>query len=61
MRGSDEVAGSVLVVLIGAFLFASPFTFWWMRAGPPWWFTFLLWLGLIALVVWLGQRWWHEP
>jgi membrane protein implicated in regulation of membrane protease activity len=60
MRDGDRGVGSVLVLLIGLLLFASPFTAWWMRATPPWWLPFLLWLGLIGLSAWLGQRWRDE-
>ena len=40
----------VLLLLLALFLFVSPLTAWWAGAGLPWYFPFLLWAGLIALV-----------
>ena len=42
--------GVVILALLGLLLFASPFTHWWATAGLPWFFPFLLWGLLIALV-----------
>ncbi len=53
-RGTDPQHGRldrvILLFLLALFLFASPFTTWWAHAQPPWYFPFLLWAGLIALV-----------
>jgi len=46
-RGRDIV---VILTLLGLALFASPFTDWWARASFPWYFPFVLWGLLIALV-----------
>ncbi len=51
-RSRDSV---VLLALLGLFLFASPFTDWWAGAGLPWYFPFLLW-GLLIALVGLAQR-----
>lgn len=40
----------LLLFLLAVFLFATPFTSWWAHTEPPWYFPFLLWGGLIALV-----------
>ena len=47
-RRRDIVA---ILTLLGLFLFASPFTNWWAQAAFPWYFPFVLWGLLIALVV----------
>lgn len=41
----------MVLALLGLGLFASPFTDWWARASFPWYFPFVLWGVLIALVV----------
>ena len=47
-RRRDIVA---ILTLLSLFLFASPFTNWWAQAAFPWYFPFVLWGLLIALVV----------
>ena len=46
-RGRDIV---VILALLGLALFASPFTDWWAQASFPWYFPFVLWGVLIALI-----------
>ena len=45
--GRDTV---IILALVALLLFASPFAAWWSTAGLPWFFPFLLWGLLIALV-----------
>jgi hypothetical protein len=43
----------VLLLLLGVFLFGSPFTFWWASMTTVWYLPYLLWLGLIILIAWV--------
>lgn len=52
---SGPLDGVALLFLLALFLFASPFTEWWARTGLVWYFPFLLWGLLIALVA-IHQR-----
>ncbi|HEY8554588.1 MAG TPA: hypothetical protein VIL43_08630 [Burkholderiales bacterium] len=52
-RGLDS---SVLLFLLGLFLFFSPFTFWWAELAPVWYLPYLLWLGLIVLIAVAARR-----
>lgn len=46
----------VLVVFaIAVFIFASPFQMLWASPGTPWYFSYLLWFGVIVLTA-LVQR-----
>ncbi|NLO81408.1 MAG: hypothetical protein GX093_14140 [Xanthomonadaceae bacterium] len=56
--GSDYSAASesVAVALLALFLLVSPFAYWWMARPPPWYFIYLLWLGLIGLIAVLNHR-----
>ncbi len=56
-RNLDSV---VLLFLFGLFLFFSPFTFWWAGAANVWYLPYLLWLGLIGLIVWAVRRSHHD-
>lgn len=47
---------SVLLALVALFLLASSFATWWMQLAPPWYFSYLIWLGLIGLIAVLGRR-----
>lgn len=47
---------SVIVALLALFLLASPFAAWWMEQTPPWYTSYLIWLGLIALIAVLNHR-----
>lgn len=59
-RGPDPAPGKLdrvlLLFLFALFLFASPFTTWWANAQPPWYFPFLIWGALIALVAFERSR-----
>ncbi|HEX7044726.1 MAG TPA: hypothetical protein VF203_08925 [Burkholderiales bacterium] len=52
-RGLDS---SVLLFLLGLFLFFSPFTFWWAELAAVWYLPYLLWLGLIGLIAVAARR-----
>ncbi|MCC5810357.1 MAG: hypothetical protein JJU06_08285 [Ectothiorhodospiraceae bacterium] len=56
-QSQDSGAGSysVLIFLLALFLLVSPFALWWMGAMPPWYFPFLLWLGIILLTALLSR------
>lgn len=47
---------SVLLALLALFALASPFAAWWMQLSPPWYFVYLIWLGLIGLIALLVRR-----
>ena len=53
-QGTDPKGGGldrvILLLVFALFLFASPFTTWWAEAEPPWYWPFLLWGLLIALI-----------
>ena len=57
MRAGSEIShrldSIVLLVLLGVFVFASPFTFWWSAMAPIWYLPYLLWLGYIVLMGWV--------
>ena len=46
----------VLLLLFAVFVFASPFTDWWLSTSSPWYLPYALWALLIALVAWTGRR-----
>lgn len=52
-RHADRV---LLLFLLGLFLFASPFTAWWMELQAGWYLPYLLWLLPIGLAAWLNTR-----
>jgi len=56
-QGQDQGQSthSVLIFVFALFLFASPFTVWWMLALPPWYVIYVLWLLIIGLS-WLLAR-----
>lgn len=56
-RGLDS---SVLLFLLGLFLFFSPFAFWWAAMATVWYVPYLLWLGFIALIAWIAGRRRHD-
>lgn len=47
-RGRPDLV--ILLLLLALFLFFSPLTAWWARAGLDWFVPFLLWALLIGLV-----------
>lgn len=53
---SERSDRSILVFLVGVFLFASPFTLWWAGITDLWYLPYLMWVGLIALIAWVVQR-----
>ena len=52
-RSLDRV---LLLFLLGVFLFASPFTFWWAAHAGVWYLPYVLWFGLILLIAWVVHR-----
>lgn len=56
--GPDHSAASesVLLGLFALFLLVTPLAAWWMQLHPPWYFSYLLWAGLIVLNAALGRR-----
>jgi hypothetical protein len=44
---------TILLFVLGLFLFASPLIHWWAGPHAPWYLPYLLWGGFIALIVWL--------
>lgn len=46
----------ILLFLFALFLLISPFTFWWATNESPWFLPYLLWFGLILLIVWAQPR-----
>jgi AcrR family transcriptional regulator len=55
-RSRRALDRTLLVLLAALLLFASPLTRWWAQGTPPWHLPYLLWGGLLVLVV-LLQRW----
>ncbi len=56
-RAKGPVAESLTVLLCTLFLFASPFTVWWMGAGLAWYFPYLLWFLSILATALLARQW----
>jgi hypothetical protein len=52
-ENSYRLDSIVLLVLLGVFVFGSPFTFWWAAMATVWYLPYLLWLGLIILIAWV--------
>jgi hypothetical protein len=59
-REHRPAAESLVLLLCGLFLLASPFTIWWLRQGFPWWFIYLLWFLLTLATFLLARRWRHH-
>lgn len=59
-QGPPRRDGALVLLLFALFVFVSPFTFWWAGTGAPWYLPYLLWLGLIVLIVPLARRRDHE-
>jgi hypothetical protein len=55
-RDYSAASESLLLALLALFLLVSPFAIWWMRLTPPWYFSYLIWLGLLCLIAVLGRR-----
>lgn len=55
-QGHGVATESVLLCALALFLLISPFSAWWMQLTPPWYFPYLLWLGLIGLIALLSRR-----
>ena len=47
---------TLLLLLLGLFLFASPLTEVWANAGAPWYTPYLLWSGFIAAIALVQRR-----
>jgi len=47
---------TLLLLLIGLFLFVSPLTDIWSAANAPWYLPYLLWGGFIAAIALLRPR-----
>jgi hypothetical protein len=57
MQQPRERAGDCLLLfLLGVFLFASPFSAWWMGWPAAWYWPFLLWVALIGVGATLASR-----
>ena len=52
-ENSYKLDSIVLLLLLGMFVFGSPFTFWWASMATVWYLPYLLWLGLIILIAWV--------
>lgn len=53
---SRHLDRTVLLFLLGLFLFASPFRDWWMALQGSWYTPYAFWAALIALTAWLQIR-----
>lgn len=49
--GNRHLDSVVLLFLFALFLLISPFTTWWAADDSPWYLPYLIWLGLILLIV----------
>lgn len=49
-ENSHRLDSIVLLLLLGVFVFGSPFTFWWAGQTSIWYLPYLLWLGFIVLI-----------
>ncbi len=41
---------TLLLLILAAFIFHSPFTQWWSDLNLPWYAVYLLWLSIIVLI-----------
>jgi len=41
---------AILTALVGALLFLSPLVIWTAHLAPAWWWPFLAWAALVALI-----------
>ncbi len=48
--GNDRNDLTLLLLILAAFLFHSPFTRWWSDLNPPWYAVYVLWLVIIVLI-----------
>ena len=47
----------IILIVFALFVFASPFTDWWLTEDKPWYLPYVLWAMVIALAGWvLGRR-----
>lgn len=47
---------TLLLTLLGLFLFTSPLTQWWAGENNPWYLPYQLWLLLILIGLWISRR-----
>jgi hypothetical protein len=55
-RSHRALDRTLLVLVAALMLFASPLTDWWATGDPPWYLPYLIWAGVLVLIV-LLQRW----
>ena len=59
-QGSNLRDNTLLLGLFVLLLFSSPILAWWTAPTNVWYLPYLLWLGIILLIVWVHRRR-HEP
>ncbi len=58
---------AVIIGLLAFWLFGFPLSIWWLLGPPAWYLPYVLWLGVILLILLVRQpwsRWWgshREP
>ncbi|MFC1664508.1 hypothetical protein ACFL17_02625 [Pseudomonadota bacterium] len=55
LRRRNKMDRVIILLVFALFIFATPFTGWWLSGGP-WYIPYLLWFGVIVLGFWLQKR-----